>query len=74
MSKNSSSPIDVASQLIAATYSRPITPIEIASRKLSGLKVEENVEVDAFTLDELEEIALHLLIYCEAQRKGADYE
>ena len=74
MSKNSGSPIDVASQLIAATYSRPITPIEVAARKVAGVKIEENVEVDAFTLYELEEIALHLLVYCEAQRKGADDE
>ena len=41
---------------------------------MAGVKIEENVEVDAFTLDELEEIALHLLAYCEAKRKGADDE
>lgn len=74
MIKNNSSPIDVASQLITATYSRPITQIEIASRKLAGLKIEENIEVDAFTLDELEEIALHLLVYCVTKRKGEDNE
>lgn len=74
MNKNSTSPIDVASQLIAAKYSRPITPIEVAARKVAGVKIEENVEVDAFTLDELEEIALHLLVYCAAKRKGEDNE
>lgn len=74
MSKSSGSPIDVASQLISATYLRPITPIEVAARKVAGVKIEENIEVNVFTLDELEEIALHLLVYCEAQRKGANDE
>ena len=72
MGQYNGTPIDVAAQLITATCKRPITPFEKAARKAFGVEAGEEIEEDAFTIDELEEIALHLLVYCRKARGEND--
>ena len=61
------SPIDVASMLINATVTCDPPKEDLA---LSPLLEPKSYEIPKYDILQLEEIAKHLLLYCEAQRKG----
>ena len=57
-------PLDTANYLINATYERETNGIERAFQNLP-----EKVNSDRYTVDELEQIAEHLLIYCKHNKE-----
>lgn len=57
-------PLDTANYLINATYERETNGIERAFQNLP-----EKVNSDRYTVDELEQIAEHLLIYCRHNKE-----
>lgn len=57
-------PLDTANYLINATYERETNGIERAFQNLP-----EKVSLDRYTVDELEQIAEHLLIYCRHNKE-----
>ena len=61
------SPIDVASMLINA-----MVTCELPNNKItpSPLMEQKTWEIPKYDILQLEEIAKHLLLYCETQRKG----
>lgn len=61
------SPIDVASMLINATVTSEL-PNE--KNSLSPLLEQKTWEIPKYNILQLEEIAKHLLLYCETKRKG----
>lgn len=61
------SPIDVASMLINATVTSELQTEQIP---LSPLLEQKTWEIPKYDILQLEEIAKHLLLYCETQRKG----
>lgn len=61
------SPIDVASMLINATVTCDPPKVDLT---LSPLLEPKSYEIPKYDILQLEEIAKHLLLYCEAQRKG----
>lgn len=61
------SSIDVASMLINATVTNEL-PTEIIP--LSPLLEQKTWEIPKYNILQLEEIAKHLLLYCETKRKG----
>ena len=61
------SPIDVASMLINATVEREPPKEDLV---LSPLLEPKPYEIPKYDILQLEEIAKHLLLYCETQRKG----
>ena len=63
----SESPIDVASMLINATVTNKLPTEKIP---LSPLFEQKTWEIPKYNILQLEEIAKHLLLYCETKRKG----
>ncbi|MBT9855175.1 hypothetical protein GPK86_01520 [Blautia faecis] len=61
------SPIDVASMLINATVTNELPTEKIP---LSPLLEHKTWEIPKYDILQLEEIAKHLLLYCETKRKG----
>lgn len=61
------SPIDVASMLINATVTNELPTEKIP---LSPLLEQKTWEIPKYSILQLEEIAKHLLLYCETKRKG----
>lgn len=61
------SPIDVASMLINAMVTSKLPNEKIP---LSPLLEQKTWEIPKYDILQLEEIAKHLLLYCETQRKG----
>lgn len=61
------SPIDVASMLINATVTNELPTEKIP---LSSLLEQKTWEIPKYNILQLEEIAKHLLLYCETKRKG----
>lgn len=61
------SPIDVASMLINATVTNELPTEKIP---LSPLLEQKTWEILKYNILQLEEIAKHLLLYCETKRKG----
>ena len=61
------SPIDVASMLINATVTNELPTEKIP---LSPLLEQKTWEIPKYNILQLEEIAKHLLLYCETKRKG----
>ena len=61
------SPIDVASMLINATVTNELPTEKIP---LSSLLEQKTWEIPKYDILQLEEIAKHLLLYCETKRKG----
>ena len=61
------SPIDVASMLINATVTNELPTEKIP---LSPLLEHKTWEIPKYNILQLEEIAKHLLFYCETKRKG----
>jgi hypothetical protein len=61
------SPIDVASMLINATVTNELPTEKIP---LSPLLEHKTWEIPKYNILQLEEIAKHLLLYCETKRKG----
>ena len=61
------SPIDVASMLINATVTSELQTEKIP---LSPLLEQKTWEIPKYNILQLKEIAKHLLLYCETQRKG----
>ena len=61
------SPIDVASMLINATVTNKLPTEKIP---LSPLLEQKTWEIPKYNILQLEEIAKHLLLYCETKRKG----
>lgn len=61
------SPIDVASMLINATVTNELPTEKIP---LSPLSEHKTWEIPKYDILQLEEIAKHLLLYCETKRKG----
>ena len=60
------SPIDVSSMLINATVTSKLQTEKIP---LSPLLEQKTWEISKYDILQLEEIAKHLLLYCETQRK-----
>ena len=60
-------PIDVASMLINATVTNELPTEKIP---LSPLLEQKTWEIPKYNILQLEEIAKHLLLYCETKRKG----
>ena len=58
-------PLECANYLINATYERETNSLE---RGLKGLP--EKVDSDRYTVDELEQIAEHLLVYCKHNKES----
>lgn len=58
-------PLECANYLINATYERETSSLE---RGLKGLP--EKVNSDRYTVDELEQIAEHLLVYCKHNKES----
>ena len=63
------SPIDVASMLINATVTCELPTEKIP---LSSLLEQKTWEIPKYNILQLEEIAKHLLLYCETKRKGRE--
>lgn len=63
------SPIDVASMLINATVTNELPTEKIP---LSSLLEHKTWEIPKYNILQLEEIAKHLLLYCETKRKGRE--
>lgn len=63
------SPIDVASMLINATVTNELPTEKIP---LSPLLEHKTWEIPKYDILQLEEIAKHLLLYCETKRKGRE--
>lgn len=63
------SPIDVASMLINATVTNELPTEKIP---LSSLLEQKTWEIPKYNILQLEEIAKHLLLYCETKRKGRE--
>lgn len=61
------SPIDAASMLINATVTNELPTEKIP---LSPLFEQKTWEIPKYNILQLEEIAKHLLLYCETKRKG----
>ena len=61
------SPIDVASMLINATVTNELPTEKIP---LSPLLEHKTWEIPKYDILQLEEIAKHILLYCETKRKG----
>lgn len=61
------SPIDVASMLINATVTNDLPNEKIP---LSPLLEQKTWEIPKYDILQLEEIAKHILLYCETKRKG----
>lgn len=61
------SPIDVASMLINATVTNELPTEKIP---LSPLLEQKTWVISKYNILQLEEIAKHLLLYCETKRKG----
>lgn len=61
------SPIDTASMLINATVTNELPTDKIP---LSPLLEQKTWEIPKYNILQLEEIAKHLLLYCETKRKG----
>ena len=61
------SPIDVASMIINATVTCELPTEKIP---LSPLLEQKTWEIPKYNILQLEEIAKHLLLYCETKRKG----
>lgn len=61
------SPIDAASMIINATVTNKLPTEKIP---LSPLLEQKTWEVPKYNILQLEEIAKHLLLYCETKRKG----
>ena len=61
------SPIDVASMLINATVTNELPTEKIP---LSPLLEHKTWEIPKYDILQSEEIAKHLLLYCETKRKG----
>lgn len=57
-------PLECANYLINATYER-----ETSSLERAFAKVPDKVNYDRYTIDELEQIAEHLLIYCKHNKE-----
>ena len=62
-------PIEVAKKLITATYIRDASPMEKSMRASFGIKAPEIVQEDFFSIDDLEEIAGYLILYCSKHRE-----
>lgn len=60
-------PLECANYLINATYERETSSLE---RGLKGLP--EKVDSDRYTVDDLEQIAEHLLVYCKHNKDFED--
>lgn len=60
-------PLECANYLINATYERETSSLE---RGLKGLP--EKVNSDRYTVDDLEQIAEHLLVYCKHNKESED--
>lgn len=60
-------PLECANYLINATYERETNGIERAFHNLP-----EKVNSDRYTVDELEQIAEHLLVYCKHNKVGEE--
>ena len=58
--------LETANMLINATYKRKANGID----RLHG-RVEDTIETDMYSIDDLEQIAEHLLVYCK-HRKGSE--
>lgn len=63
------SPIDVASMLINATVTNELPTEKIPP---SSLLEQKTWEIPKYNILQLEEIAKHLLLYCETKRKGRE--
>lgn len=63
------SPIDVASMIINATVTNELPTEKIP---LSSLLEQKTWEIPKYNILQLEEIAKHLLLYCETKRKGRE--
>lgn len=61
------SPIDTASMIINATVTNKLPTEKIP---LSPLFEQKTWEIPKYNILQLEEIAKHLLLYCETKRKG----
>ena len=61
------SPIDAASMIINATVTNKLPTEKIP---LSPLLEQKSWEIPKYNILQLEEIAKHLLLYCETKRKG----
>ena len=59
--------LETANMLINATYSRKTSGVEKA---FSGCNV---VKEDIYSIDDLEQIAEHLLVYCKHNRENEEY-
>lgn len=68
--KDNDLPITVAQKIICGTSPANNSPLVKAMAK--ALTNDENAgeEMDMFTLEEIEEIARYLVIYCESHKDG----
>ena len=64
-------PIDVASAIIKASVTTDLSGIAELDI-LHGLPANMNISIPKYDLCEIEEIANHLLAYCESQRQGVE--
>ena len=60
-------PLETANMLINATYSRKANGID----RLHGCE-EDTIETDMYSVDDLEQIAEHLLVYCKHNREDEE--
>lgn len=60
-------PLECANYLINATYER-----ETSSLERAFAKVPDKVNSDRYTIDELEQIAEHLLVYCKHNKESEE--
>ena len=62
-------PIEVAKKLVTATYIRDASRMEKSIRASFGVKAPEIVKEDFFSIDDLEEIAGYLILYCRKHKE-----